>query len=169
MAPLAQVPQVNCVAVLASEQEVRLNTVLDHFRRAPFAGDGNVVTEMPPEVVSQVLGAAIDLPAPEHVETLMVEQEESARPVAIGSPQRAYVDRVRTAMDRVGTAVAGAGGEFGGFDNFDDFRSARVGFRIDHVDARRAQPRYDQVAALDMRMRCIRAECCVGGGSAAMV
>ena len=60
-----------------------LSAVLDHVGRAPFAGDRDVLAEVPPEVVSEILRAAIDLPPAEHVEALVIEQEDSARAVAV--------------------------------------------------------------------------------------
>jgi len=38
--------------------------VLDHVGRAPLARDGGVVAEVPPEVVRQLLRAAVELPRP---------------------------------------------------------------------------------------------------------
>ena len=76
VAPLAQVPEVQAVAVLAVEQQLGLHPGLDHVRRAPLAGDHRVVAEVPPEVVVQVLLAAVDLPAAEHVEGVVVEHED---------------------------------------------------------------------------------------------
>ena len=169
MAALAQVPQMQRVTVLAAEQQIGLHSIFDHFRRAPFAGDRNVVAEMPPEVVGQVLRSAVDLPAAEHVDALMVEQKESAGTVAVGSTQRAHIDRVGAAMNRMRPAVTGARGEFFGFDRLDDLRVARIGFRINHVDARRTQPGHDQVTALDVRMRRVGAKRCAARVPAEMV
>src|SRR2546422_3931986 len=44
-----------------------------------LARDLHVVAEMPREVVGQLLWPAIDLPPPEDVEAVMVEQKQAAR------------------------------------------------------------------------------------------
>src|SRR5579862_5999386 len=110
---------------------------------------------MPPEIVGELLWAAIDLPAPEHVEAFVVEQEDSARPVALGIAQRADVNCIGSAMNRMRAAIAGFGCDLLGLYRAHDTRAAAVRLGIDDVDARGAQPRHDQVAALDVRMRRI--------------
>src|SRR5277367_5982959 len=92
MAAAAEVPQVELMAVFAAGQQVEVRPVLDHVGRAPFAGDGDVVAEMPPEIVTKELGAAIDLPAAEHVEAFVIEQEDAAGSVALRIAERADVD-----------------------------------------------------------------------------
>src|SRR5277367_6574861 len=66
MPPVAQIPDVNRVTVLVAEQELGHDAVFDHVRRAPFARDRDVPTEMPPEIVREPLLPAIDLPSPKH-------------------------------------------------------------------------------------------------------
>src|ERR1700722_2620025 len=105
MTPIAQVPDMNRVSVLVAEQQFGHDAVLDHVRRSPFAGDGNVPAEMPPEVVREPLRPAIDFPSPEHVEALVIEQENSARSVALVIAERADVNRVRPAMNSMRPAV----------------------------------------------------------------
>src|SRR5216683_603004 len=98
MPPIAQVPDMNCVPVFACEQQLRYHPVFDHVRRAPFAGDCDVVAKMPPEIIRELLRPAIDFPSAEHLEALVIEQEYSAGSVALGRPQCADVNRIRPAM-----------------------------------------------------------------------
>src|SRR3989442_1072630 len=87
MAPLAKVPQVHSVTVAALEQDVRIDTMLDHVGSTPLAGDHRVVAQMPPEVISQVLRSSIDLPFPENIEALGVHDEDASRTLSIGRSQ----------------------------------------------------------------------------------
>ncbi len=52
----------------------------------------------------------------------------------------------------------GAPKNFFRLDHFDYLRLSRIRLYVDDMHARRAQPRYNQVAALDVRMRRIRAK-----------
>src|SRR6266478_6940578 len=105
MPPVAKIPDMNRVPVFASEQQLRNHAIFDHVRRAPFAGDRDVVPEMPPEIIRELLRPAIHFPSPEHFEALVIEQEYSARSIAFGRAECADVDRIRPAMDRMRTAV----------------------------------------------------------------
>ncbi len=62
MAALVQIPDVQFVAVLSGQQQLRVDTVLHHVRRAPFGGDHGVVPEVPPEVIGQTLRAVDPFP-----------------------------------------------------------------------------------------------------------
>src|ERR1700719_943392 len=112
MAAVAQIPDMNRVSVLVGEQQIGVYAVFDHIRRAPFAGDRDVVAEMPPKIVREILRPAIDFPSPEHVEALVIEQEYSAGTVASGCSESAHVDCVGSTMDRMRAAVAGARRDF---------------------------------------------------------
>src|SRR4051812_19228888 len=98
---IAQIPKIEVVPVLAIEEQVRLDTVLDHVRGAPLAADQGVVAEVPPEVVVQVLVAAVDLPAALHLEGVMIEHEDTAGTVAVGSAEGTDVNPIRAAVDGV--------------------------------------------------------------------
>src|SRR2546423_10803130 len=78
-----QIPDVQGVAVLPSEQQLRIDAAAHHARRSPLAGDHDVVAEMPPEIVGEILRAPIQLPAPARLESLMVEDEDATGAVAI--------------------------------------------------------------------------------------
>src|SRR5262245_35249358 len=116
------------------------------------------MTQVPPDIVGQILRTPFNFPPAEHVEAFMIQQENSAGTVAVWRTERTDIDRVRPAVDRVRAAVAGPFGQLFGFDHPHYTRPARVGFGIENVNARRAEPRNDQVAAFDMRMRSIRTQ-----------
>src|SRR5262249_4989428 len=115
-----------------------VQAVLDHIGRAPLAGDHGVAAEMPPEIVGQLLRAAILLPRALDLETGVVEQENAARPIAIRRADSVDVDRVGAAMDSMGAAIAGLGVDLLRLDRLDDSWLAGIGFGVDNVDARRA-------------------------------
>ena len=105
---LGEVPEVELVAVLLAEQQFGHEPVLDHRRRAPLAGHQDVLVEVPPGVVGQVLRPAVGLPGAEDVEGAVVEQRDAARPVVpVGSAQAGEEDAVRTAVQGVRPGVAG--------------------------------------------------------------
>ncbi len=142
MAALAQIPDVKPMAVVAFDQALQAEPVLEHVGRAPFAADSDVVADVPPEVVGEKLRAAVDFPLAEHVETFVIEQEDSSGAAAVRAAHGAHVNRVGAAMERMRTAVAGARRDLFGLDHFDDLRRARVGLGVDHVDARGAEARH---------------------------
>ena len=158
VAPAAQIPDVQLVAVLAAQQQLRVDAVLHHVGRAPRAGDHGVESEVPPEVVRQLLRTAIQLPPAANVERLGIHQEDAARAVAVGRAERAHVDAVRSAVHRVRRGVAGPLGERLRLDHLHDLRLPRIGLRVEDVNPRRVDPRHDQVAPLHVRMRRVRAE-----------
>ena len=77
-------------------------------------------------------------------------------------PHRGEVDAIRAAVDGVRPRVARALDDFLGADRPHDPGRTGIWLGIEDVDVRGAQPRGDQVAALDVRMRRVRAE----GGAA---
>src|SRR6266481_3338493 len=117
MAALAQVPDVEPMAVVAFDQALEAEPVLEHVGRAPFAADSDVVADVPPEVVSEKLRAAVDLPLAEHLEAFVIEQEDAAGTAAVRAAHGANVDRVGAAMERMRAAVAGTRGDFLGLDH----------------------------------------------------
>src|SRR5450755_2730702 len=94
------------MTVFAADQQVQIGAGFDHIWRAPFAGYRDVVAEMPPEIITEILRTAIDFPAAENVEALVIEQEDSAWTAAIGSAECAHVDRVGAAMNRMWPAIS---------------------------------------------------------------
>ena len=132
--------------------------MLHHVGRSPFAGDDGVESQVPPEIVSQFLGATIQLPLAEDIEALVIHDENSAGTVAVGGTQRADEDSVGTAMNRVWGCVSGARGQRLRLNHLHDLRFARIGLGVDDMDARRIDAGHDQVAALHMGMRSVRAQ-----------
>ena len=124
VAPLLEVPHVQLVAVLVAEQQLADEPVLDHLRRAPLAREHRVVSEVPPEVVGQLLRAAVVLPGALDREVVVVEQEDAAGAVALGVAERGHVDPVGAAVDRVRAAVAGLARDLVGLDDLHDLGRA---------------------------------------------
>src|SRR5215204_1659285 len=127
VAPPLQVPEVEAVAVLAIEEQLGLHPGLDHARRTPLTADEGVVAEVPPEVVVQLLLAAVDLPATEHVEGVVIEHEDPTRSAAIRRTEGTDIDAVWSAVDGVPVGIAGLRRHLLRFDRLDDLRSQRVG------------------------------------------
>ena len=85
----AQIPEMDGVAVFVAEQVLGHDAVLELRRQAPFAGHHVVARQVPPEVVMQLLRAAIDLPAAADVEGLAVHDEDAGGPcVAVRARRR---------------------------------------------------------------------------------
>ena len=82
MPPLAQVKEINAVSVLFGEQRLGIHAVLNHLWRAPFAGNGRVISQMPREIVTEILWSAIHFPLAQRLERIMVEGENSSRTIA---------------------------------------------------------------------------------------
>ena len=156
-------------AVFAAEQDLRNEPVLERVGRAPFAGDHGVVAEMPPGVVGELLRPAIDLPAAERLEALVIHHEHAARRLAVLVAERRDVDAARPAMDGVRAGVAGLLGDLLRLDGLDELGIARVGLGVEDVDARGAQARHHQIAPLHVRMRHLRTQARRAGVPAEMV
>src|SRR5260370_11379208 len=127
-------------------------------RRRSCNPRATVVAEVPPEVVGEILRPAVELPAAADLEGVVVDDEDAARPIAGYRAERADVDPIRSAMAGVWAAVARAVRDFLRFDRLDDARRARIRLGVDDVDPRRADAGGQQVTALDMGMRGVRAE-----------
>src|SRR5258708_29280092 len=116
MASLVQVPDMNLVAVLAGQQQLRVDTVFHHVWRAPFGGNHRVVPQVPPEVVCQLLWATILFPLALQLERVRVHQENATGAVSASRPERTSIDEVCHAMNSVGRGVSGLLAELFGFD-----------------------------------------------------
>jgi hypothetical protein len=158
VAPLVHVPDVQGVAVLVGQQQVALQALLDHLRGPPRARDERVVVDVPPEVVGELLRAAVLLPRALEGEVVVVHEEQPARPAAVGGAEGAHVQPVGPAVRGVRARVARLARELVRLDDLDDLRGERVVLDVDDVDPRRAQPGDDEVAALDVRHRRPRAQ-----------
>lgn len=92
------------VAVLAIQQQFRDEAVLIHRGGAPLAGHGDVLTQMPPEVIGQALRSALTLPGTQHFEAFVVQQRDATRPVrTVSSAQAGQEHPVGTAVECVRT------------------------------------------------------------------
>src|SRR5262249_60085977 len=96
-----EIPEVQLAPIPAAEQHLRDEAVLERVRRAPFARHHGVVAEMPPAVIGELLRPALDLPAAERLERLVIHHEDAARRLPLGVAERRDVDAARTAMGRV--------------------------------------------------------------------
>ena len=166
---LGEIPEVQPPAVFAAEQHLRHEPVLEGVGRAPFAGHHGVVAEMPPGVIGELLRPAIDLPAAERLEALVIHDEDAARRLAVLVAERRHIDAARPAMDGVRARIAGLLGDLLRLDHLDDLRVARIGLGVEDVDARGAQARNHQIAPLHVRMRHLRAQARRAGVPAEMV
>src|SRR5205085_4808781 len=137
-------------AILAAQQYLRDQAVLERVRRAPFARDHGVVAKMPPRVVGKLLRSAIHLPAAERLEALVVHHENAAGRLAVFVAECRHIDSARAAVGRVRTRVSRLIGDFRRFDRLHKLRFAWVWLGIEDVDARRTKTRHNKVATLDM-------------------
>src|SRR5690348_11863340 len=108
--------------------------MLDHLWRSPFTGDRNVIAQVPPKIVREILRTTIKFPAAEHIETFMIKQEQSARAFTFRVAQCTDVNGVGPAMDRMRTAVSSARRQLFGFDYFNDLRTAWLRLGINDMD-----------------------------------
>src|ERR1700691_2969651 len=129
MAALAKIPEMQVMSVLASQQQLGIDTVLHHVRRAPFAGDGNVVAKVPSEIVAELLRTALDFPSTEWFEGVVIEGKYTSRAVSARRAERAQVNAVRSAVHRVRPAVSGAIVDRFWFDHLHDLWVLRMRFR----------------------------------------
>src|SRR5271155_2919654 len=91
---------------------------------------------MPPEIVGEILRAAVNLPFAQNLEAVRVHDEDPAGAVAGGGAESAAKNSFGAAVDCVRARVAGALGENRRLDDFDDSRFARVWLRIHDMDSR---------------------------------
>ncbi len=156
---LGEAPEVEVVAEALAEQVLGVQPVLDHRRRRPLRGHRDVLVQVPPDVVGEVLIAAVALPGAGDLEGVVVDQRHPAGPVAVaGGAEVRHEDAAGPAVDGVRARVAGLLGELLGLDRPDDVRLAGIGLGVEDVGARRADPRHDQVAALEHPLVALVAE-----------
>ena len=125
--PATEIADVHRVAVLAPEQFLGNDAVLEHRGCSPLARHERVLVQVPPEVVLIALVAMLALPGSERLEGLAVELEDAARLVgAVRAAEAAHVDRVGATVRGVRARVAGLGDQLCGLDRLDDLRRARV-------------------------------------------
>ncbi len=137
-------------AVLARQQQLGVHPILDHVGRTPLAGDHGVVTQVPEEIVGQILRPAVLLPPALHLEGLMVEGEDAAGAVPIGGPEGIQVDPIGPAVHRVRRGIAGLLHHFVALDHLHQGGLPWIGLGIEDMNPRRVGPRHDEVSPLDM-------------------
>src|SRR5580765_4716357 len=146
------------VAVLAGQQQLRVDTVFYHVRRAPFGRNHRVVSQLPPEVVSQLLWATILFPGALQVKRVRVHQEDATRAISASRPEGAPVDAVWSTMKCMRRRIAGLLYKLFGLDHLHNLWLLGIRLRIQDVDPGRPDARDDQVAAFHVCMRGLRAE-----------
>src|SRR5206468_10054102 len=112
----------------------------------------------PPDVIGQLLRPTIDLPFAFDFECLWIHDQRPPRSIAAWRAERADVDAVRSAVNRVGSGITGTFSQHLRLDHLHNFRILRVGFGVEDMNPRGVDPRNDQVAALHVRMRRIRTQ-----------
>ena len=142
MAPAAQIPHMKGMAILSGQEQLGVDAILDHLRRTPFAGDERVPTQMPPEVVGEILRPAVQLPLSADLERFWIEHEDTARAFSVRRSDGVDIDPIRPAVRGVWSCVSRTFGDLVGFDHFDDARLPGL-FGVDDMNARRAKPGED--------------------------
>src|SRR4051812_11620946 len=139
IAPGTEIPEMDLMAVLVREQVFRNDAVLKLRRKAPLARHHVVARQVPPEIVVELLGAAVDFPAAEDIECLAVHDEDAWRSIGTILPaaaERADIDALRTTMDGVWPRIAGLSEDLVGLDDLMDTRPGRMRLGVHHVNAR---------------------------------
>src|SRR5882762_2368499 len=160
------------MTILVREQIFRDDPVLELRRQRPFTCHHVVARQVPPEIIVQVLGSAIDFPAAEYFKRLAVHDEHARWPIGAilaAAAQRADVDTFRTAMDSVGPRVAGLLEYLLGLDDLVDFCLGGIRLRIYDINTRGAESGDDQVAPLKERVAGERRQCRRAGVPTEMV
>jgi hypothetical protein len=66
VATAVEVPNMQAMTILSSQEFLAEYAALNHPWGSPFATDKGIVPQMPPEIVVQILIAAINLPPSKH-------------------------------------------------------------------------------------------------------
>ena len=132
-------------------------SIMDGVR--PLGRDDHVVVDVPPDVVGQVLVAAVLLELAEHVEGGVVEQRDPAGALgAVAAAQAGHVQVAGAAVHRVRARVVGPLAQFLRAEHLHDLGRRRVLQRVEDVDARGPDAGDDQVAPVAVGVRAGRAE-----------
>ena len=156
--PGLHVPEVQPVPVLAAEQQVGDDAVLDHRRGAPLGGDRHVVVDVPPHVIGQVLVAAVGLPLAGHVKGVVVQQRDAAGALLAAAAQAGHEQPAGTAVHGVRPGVVRPLAQFLGPEHLGDHRAGRVGLGVHDIQPGGPQARHDQVPAVAVVMAAARAQ-----------
>ena len=141
---LAQVPEMNAMAILVGKQILGNDAVLELWRQRPFARDHVVTRQVPPEIVVLILRTTVDLVTADDVERLAIHEENSRRAVGAvlaAAAERRHVDAFRPAVDRVRARITGLCEHLFRLDDLVNLRLGRVRFGVDrHRSATTAGP-----------------------------
>src|SRR4030088_3555911 len=110
VSPGPEIPEMDPMAILVRQEILRHDPVLELRRQPPLARYHVVARQIPPEVIVQVLGTTIDLPASKNIECLAVHDEDAGRPIGTvltAAAKGADVNAFRPAVDGVGPRVTG--------------------------------------------------------------
>src|SRR5262245_18453655 len=124
------------MAVLASEQQIGADAVIEHAWRGPFAGNHGVETQMTPEVIRQVLRSSLEFPLSSNIKGFRIHDENPSGTLPIGGTQRVQINSIRSAVSSVRPAITGATCDRLRFDDLHDPGPPRIGFRIDNMGSR---------------------------------
>jgi hypothetical protein len=105
IAPGAKIPKMNPMTILVGEQIFRDDPVLELRWQPPLTCHHVIAWQVPPEIIVQVLGSAIDLPPAQDIKRLAVHDEHARwaiDAILTAASKCADVDTFRTAMDCVG-------------------------------------------------------------------
>jgi len=136
--PLAQIPKVKAVPVAVCEKIGGHDAVFELWWGSPLARYHVVLRDIPPIIVVQTLRSAIAFPWAADLEGLAIKNEDAGRALVAmlaSAAERADVNSLGPAMHGVGPRVARLAQDFIRLDRLDDTGLARIGLRVDDVDA----------------------------------
>src|SRR5437867_11047420 len=79
MAAATEVPNMDLMSILATEEQVRLHSIFDHVRCAPFATQHGIELPMPPKILVQKLRASFHLRLSQDTECFAFEYQYISR------------------------------------------------------------------------------------------
>jgi hypothetical protein len=146
---LGEVPEVESGSVAPRRDVVRIEALLVGVGLTKLRREERVLPRLVPEVVVEGRRLASVFPAALQVECLRIEHREAAGAISVGIAEHRDDDVVAGhAVHRVRARVAGCADDLFGLDDPFDLRPARVVCDVEHVDARGAETRHDQVGAV---------------------
>jgi hypothetical protein len=85
--PFRQAPEVEVVAEPLAQEVFGVQPVLDHRRGRPLRRDRDVIVQVPPHVVREVLLAPVRLPRSGYLERVVIDERHASRAIgAVGAP-----------------------------------------------------------------------------------
>ena len=146
---LGEVPEVQAAAVAPGGDVVEVEARLVGVGLAELRGRQHVLARLIPEVVVELRVRPAVLPAALDVERARVQHGKAAGAVAVGVAEHADDDVLAGhAVHGVRARESGGADELVALDHLLDPRSPWVVGHVEHVDARGAKARHDQVRAV---------------------